>query len=419
MAYYDNFLDTTNAPKTDWIALNQSLIDEEFDNASTIHYDVYVENTFGQLDFSQIDCRVTTLVDTKTGQRINDDYRKLIFQSMDYDPPIGTRYRFSNNIWILFSTDNIKTLTTGEYIRRCNNTMNTQNYYGVIHQEPCYIDYKVTETQLDRGYTLDVPSGRIWVQCQSNSYTNSIDINDRFVFGRQVYKVRQFTDNDRRETFNSNSVYTLQFYADVDNKGEYDNLTYEVADYQDIIFTIETPDEISGIMSTTGQISYNVLRNGELTANEGVTWISSNPEIATVNSSGEYTLVSDGNCVFTGVLDNNSIFTTTINVVVSSTIASNYTYEISPSTRKVYLSQSQIYEIYEYNNGIKDDATFEFTLNNNGIPSSYYTFTINNNNSFTILNKKKFKDLPLEVTCRSSVTQENSAVIQIYLGGLS
>lgn len=164
MSYYSNFVITNKNPKQKWKDGLQALVDKEFTNASSFTEDVEEEIEFGSLEFKPINVRVNSLVDAKTGQRINDDYKKIIFPDLDYQPVIGTRYRFDNNIWIVFSTDNVKTDTSAVYVRRCNNTMNTQDKYGNIHREPCYIDYKVTENQLFRNYSIDIPSGRIWIK---------------------------------------------------------------------------------------------------------------------------------------------------------------------------------------------------------------------------------------------------------------
>ena len=148
MAFYDFYMQAVSNPKQAWKEGFQALVDDQFENASTVQYDVEEEDGFGTLKFHSIECRINSLVDAKTGQRVNDDYKKIIFPDLDKAPDLGTRYRFDNNIWIVFSTDNIKTDTSSAYLRRCNNVLTIEDKYGVIHHEPCYIDYKVTETQL-------------------------------------------------------------------------------------------------------------------------------------------------------------------------------------------------------------------------------------------------------------------------------
>ena len=195
MAYYDGFMACNHArPKQYWKEQLQEMVNQEFENSSTVQYDIEEEVAFGTLEFKTLsECRITTLVDAKTGQRVNDDYKRIIFKDLTKMPELGTRYRFDNNIWMVFSTDNIKTDTSSAYLRRCNNVLTIEDKYCNIHQEPCYIDYKITESQLFKEWTLDVPQGRIYVTCQLNQHTQDVDINKRYIFNDNVYKVKPIT----------------------------------------------------------------------------------------------------------------------------------------------------------------------------------------------------------------------------------
>ena len=153
MAYYDSFIAINKSPRESYKEQLQEVVNQLFINAPTYYEDVEEEDSFGSQTYHKINVRVNNLVDAKTGQRVNDDFKKLIFEDIHYMPPIGTRYKFNNNIWIVFSTDNVKTDTASVYVRRCNNTLNTQDEYGNIHQEPCYVDYSLTETQIFKEYS--------------------------------------------------------------------------------------------------------------------------------------------------------------------------------------------------------------------------------------------------------------------------
>ena len=151
MKYYDTFISNTPEPYDRWHDAMQALVDKTFTNSSTYQKSgIEEEIAFGTLEFKPVICRVTTLIDATTGQRVNDDYRKIIFPDIKHCPELGTRYRFENNIWIVYSLENILTATSSVYVRRCNNTINTEDKYGNIHKEPCVIDYKINETQLQR-----------------------------------------------------------------------------------------------------------------------------------------------------------------------------------------------------------------------------------------------------------------------------
>jgi hypothetical protein len=413
VTYYDTFVRSSKTPKEKWKSGLQAFVDKEFVNASTHQTDVEEEIKFGTLEFKIIDCRINSLVDAKTGQRVNDDYKKIIFPDLDYKPPIGTRYRFDDNIWIVFSTDNIRTDTADVYIRRCNNTINTQDKYGNIHREPCYIDYRVTENQLFREYSVDVASGRIWVQCQKNKHTETININDRFIFGDDVFKVRNRGKYDRRYTFDDDSNNIVAFYADYDNKAEYDNLELGVADYINVVYRIDTIKDISNIVGYTDKISYTIYLDDEA-VNEPVTWHSTNSEIVSINkNTGEFVFQNIGECDIIVTMVNRPDVTQSVYISVVSTIVDSYKDIIDPPINYIRLNATMEYSVYEYNNGIRTNT--EFNIFCNGLPTNYYLFK-SDGNEFSITNLKKSSE-PLMVYCVNKRT--NNAVIAIIeLGGV-
>jgi len=247
MAYYDNFLAASVPPSKKWRNQLQDTVDKQFINASTWYDDIWEEKAFGSNSlekivtdeavlknlFTKIDCRINSLVDAKSGQRVNDDYKKLIYKNLDYQPKLGQRYYFDKNIWIIYSVDSIRADSSSSYIRRCNNTINTVLEDGSIHIEPCYIDYKITESQIQHKDNIDTPDSRIEVICQNNSYTSKYKINTRIMFNGSVYKIRQFVNFINSETFNNNSCYVLKFYADYENTNETDDLQQNIANKVD------------------------------------------------------------------------------------------------------------------------------------------------------------------------------------------
>ena len=413
MPFYDNFVASNKNPRDKWKDSLQALVDREFENASTYYKDVEEEIAFGTLKFKPIKVRVNTLVDAKSGQRINDDYRKLIFPDLDYHPDIGTRYKFDNNIWITYSTDNVKTDTSAIYVRRCNNTMNTQDKYGNIHREPCYIDYKVTETQIFRNYSIDVPSGRIWVQCQLNDYTKDINVNDRFIFGNDAYKIRERSRFDRRYTFEDDSVKYISFYADYDNLAPDDNVLDGIANYKNYNYYIESSMYIRDIVGDSGEISYSVYLD-DAEVEEPVIWESSDPEIAEINQSGIYHLKNIGECLFIGKMKNKPDVETRIRVSVVEAVEDSYITILNPTTTYIKLNQTERYSVYEYKNYDMIDTKFDIRCYD--MPSRNYKFSSDGNN-FEITNLKPSDDTLLRVVYTNLRTSESRTLL-VELGGI-
>lgn len=413
MSFYGNFVKSNKSPREKWKDGLQALVDREFANASTYYEDVEEEIGFGTLKFKPINMRVNTLVDAKTGQRINDDYKKLIFPDLDYHPEIGTRYKFDNNIWIVYSTDNIKTDTSAVYVRRCNNTMNMQDEYGNIHREPCYIDYKVTENQIFRNYSIDVPSGRIWIQCQLNDYTKNINVNNRFIFGSDAYKIRERSRFDRRYTFEDSSVRYISFYADYDNLDANDNIELGIANYKEYNYHIESMNSIENIVGFSDNVIATVYLNDEV-VNENIIWESDNTEIAEITLEGKFTLKRAGECSFIGKMANKETVVTKISVSVKESLVDSYKTILNPTTDYIKLNQTEFYSVYEYNNYVLTDTKFDIKCYD--VPNRNYRFESDGNN-FQITNLKTCNDTLLRVVYTNNRTLE-SKIFLIELGGI-
>lgn len=263
--YYSNFLRANKSPKEKWWSHKQALVESQFENSPLYFTDIEIEENFGSLDFTPIEARINTIVDAKSGQRTTEDYKKIIFKDIYKKVVYGTRFFFDNNVWLTYNADNIKSEVNSIYVRRCNNTYNKQLKDGTIHREPCVIDYKVTETQLYKNSSIDIPQTRVFVQMQLNNFTKNIAINDRFIAGGEVYKIRSFHRYDRRQTFVEESVGVVSFYADLDTAMDSDNFELGVANYVCYNEDITSPlkDEIR-ISPNTNKIlngetvSYNV-----------------------------------------------------------------------------------------------------------------------------------------------------------------
>jgi len=414
MAFYDNFCKSILTPKQYWVQGMQEKVNQEFENASTVEYDVEEEIRFGSLEFAPVECRITSLVDAKTGQRVNDDYKKIIYNDLNKKPELGTRYRFDNNIWMVFSTDNLKTVTSSAYLRRCNNTLNIEDKYGLIHHEPCYIDYSLTETQPYKEYTMDVPSGRIGVTCQLNQHTQDIGINRRFVFNDNVYKIRERHKFDRQYTFDKDSAKTLSFYADVDAIADADRMDIGVADYFDPMFVVETVEEIKNVVGFSDKLHHKVLFMDD-TTDESVFYETSDDKVCKINQyNGKFECVGVGTCKLYCRMFNNPKICSVTNVEVVATQSSVAVDIISPEVTYLKLNQKQQYSIYSYLDGVQLDTKFDIQAYD--IPENYFDLESDGNN-FAVLYHRLYSDGILKIVCTNLDTGEKT-ILLLELGGI-
>ena len=412
--YYDSFIHNTARPCEEFHSFQQELVNEEFEYSPTWYEDIEQETEFGSLEFVKIDARINQIMDSKVGDRINDDYRKIIFRDLSFKPELGSRYRFDNNIWIVYSTDNIKNVHSSCYIRRCNNTINIQDDYGNVHQEPCVIDIKPTKSGITEQEYMSTPVARQVLMYQRNKWTKPLFVNSRIMFNRQVYKIGSIMELDRTQTFDPDSIKLVKCYVDNDLVNEYDNEELQIADYKNYAYSVNTINEIIGTRNETGTLTGGVSLNGEPTE-EKINWYSTNENIISINKqTGEYKALNLGKAIIYAKMAKNENFYTKISVEISEEQLSVYKNIINPNINYIPLNHSQEYEIYETLNGIKTDTKFEISVY--GIRDKYYTFT-QNENKFKITNNLQNDNNLLQVECKN--LRDNSVVkLEIELGGL-
>lgn len=221
----------------------QEKINDTYQYASDT-YKIGYEKVFGTLDFEDVVCRVCHAINPKTGDNLGDDFKDLKFFDVSSHHIMGERYFFNNSVWITTNTDNYHYNTQSAIVRRCNNTLNFINSAGEIIQEPCIIEYSLKYANIYYNTLIEVPQGTITVIAQSNKNTSWIRINDRFIFGSQVFKIKTLKDYLRSDTYETDSVPLVEFEMFVDSIAPDDNFDINVANmdrYKDIYPPQETP----------------------------------------------------------------------------------------------------------------------------------------------------------------------------------
>jgi len=197
-----------------WADGLQDLIDQQYANASTF-YDIEEELTKGTLVFTDTTLRVSSAINSTTNEKLGDDFKAILFQSGDHVNGIGYRYRFDDNIWVTINTNNYKSVTTSVIVRRCNNSL---NFYvdDVLVEEPCIIDYNISNNEFDFNKNIDLNDGDIFVAAQYNDTTKDIEINTRFMFGGQAFRVKSIDNLSRHKTLDNDSIYITKMVMKID-----------------------------------------------------------------------------------------------------------------------------------------------------------------------------------------------------------
>ncbi len=416
--------DINISPKDDYIQLAQETLRDQFYNSSDWHT-IQEEDSFASNVYQNVDVRVNNLVTPTTGDNVEDDFKKILFQELDHSVDLGRMYQFESNYWLTINVDKIKTLSQTIVIRRCNNTLRwLDEETGALYTVPCSITYLIKENRdySTAGSAIVVPSGMIECFVQNNSKTHKIKPNQRFLFGNSEnwtsYRIEGggINNYNNQQTMNNETANLIRFSMAVDYKNyATDDLVRGIPNFYDNTYVIElNQSSISGDANQTVQLVPTITLN-EISVSRTVVWSSSNVSIATVNSSGLVTFVGLGTCTISCKLSDNLAISDTCSATTNSVPVDNYQVIISPVSNYILETMERTWTIYLYKNGTQQSDTFIFTLDSNTIPSSYYVYTPLTGNSFKIKNIKKFLTDVLEVNCVSGIY---SKLITVNLRGV-
>lgn len=397
-------------PKSDYVTLFQKTLDEQFYNASN-WWTIQEETSIGSQIFRDVDVRISHVINAETGLKLGDDWKTLYFKSTSIPPELGRFYNFDDSIWLTTNIELYKNLTATCTIRRCNNTLRwIDEATGIFYEEPCAIEYLVKEPRdyATQGSPFKTPGGFVHIDTQFNSRTNLINENQRFLFGNPGhwtgYKVIGTGINDFRNTSTYNwedaRILTLDLIADFVND-ELDDIVNGIADVNTNLYTISiTEDSFSGLPGEGIQLHVDITYNNHSVTRE-VEWSSSNILAATVTSSGYVNFIATGNAVITANIKGNPA-SDTCDIIVSETPETNFEIRISPNKNYVLEGDTQIFQVFLYEDGAETPELLSITCDRNDVPSENYTFTGGSAvNSFQILNKIKDVNSYLTIECSS------------------
>jgi len=419
--YLDASLYMKHTPKDAYLQQFQEIMDKDFKNT----FDWYViqeETVFGTGDYSDIDVRVNHAIDARTGQKLGDDYKLILFSDMQKATGLGYLYYFDDNYWITVNTESIKNLATSITVKRCNNVLRWIDDNGSRKSSPCSIDYLIKENRDygGGGSTVVTPFGVLNVITQLNTDTNLIQANRRFLFGNaqswhgyRVFGGGIASFNNLKTTDNTTcGLLTLTMEVNYTNT-DTDDLVNGIAIDQEIYGISVYPTTITGGVGQTIQLTPTILLNG-IQVDRVVEWSSSDITKATVSSSGVVTLVAQGTChIDVNILENTSI-TTSCAVTIGASPVNTYQIIITPDDNFVLEGDTKIFTVALLKNGADQSAIFTFGVDTGTVPIENYVYTRISDSSFSIENLKRFLTDTIDITCTSGIY---SKVLQIKLRG--
>lgn len=223
--------------------LYQTEIDRHFTYANN-YYEIEREEAVGTNSFVTLGVRIDRATNMNTGLKLSDDFKKLIFQK-DIGVVVGEKFSFAKNIWLAIDDNTLLTSSSSCIVRRCNNIIRYK-IGDSYDSEPCFIDYSSSSNGIDVKKEIKLPDKTIKVYAQNNDITAKITLNQRFIFGSQVFKVVSYEDYNRITTFEKRAGL-LGFTMELDEKSATDDFINDIADNGLVIEETETEVEENGI----------------------------------------------------------------------------------------------------------------------------------------------------------------------------
>lgn len=214
----------------------QALLIEQGQN-STDSFDIQEEIVFASDNYVSENVRITSAVDTSTGLKLSDDWKRILFYAdINHETSVGKKFYFNENFWLTINAENIKTLTASCTVRRANGVLKWMSGSSV-YQEVCCIDPEYKNPRLDVSKDdLSMPQAYVRIYAQQNAKTNTIKTNQRFLFGNssnwncfKVLAPRNFL-NQKTLDNSTSQLLTLEVQESQVDYGS-DDIVNGIADY--------------------------------------------------------------------------------------------------------------------------------------------------------------------------------------------
>lgn len=327
-----------NQPNEKYRELQQAYIDQEWDN-TTSRYVVKEQIDFGSSIYSNIEVWIDYVVGLGSrGTTNGDDFKRLIFQSIDHEIKRGLYYQFDDNYWITYFTDDYNSIVKDCGVRRCNNVMriiDPEN--GSIFSIPCVVDYDMTSPSVQVSTYILTPNNHATVMVQGNADTLRLfKLNTRYMFGGRPFKLLAYQNALIDESISPNpTLLYLDLYLDELHAN--DSIENQLADNGVYQYSIEIDSANMELTTgTTGTLGASISLNGE-EVNREIVWASSDTSVATVDAEGNYKVVgADGqSCQITAMLQGNANVTASIDIAVVSAESLQAKIILEPTFNKV------------------------------------------------------------------------------------
>jgi len=333
--------------------LFQDKVDNDYYYASDV-YDFQNYNTATKT-WENVRYRIAPSYGIVHGSSIKDDYKTVIFKDHNQPSFLGDMWLLDETYWMTIDTGRSKSSSASCQIQRCGDALRFYDDSGIYHEIPAIIS-RMVPYNLDGSEYMMLPmnqlrclvpyidDSKLIVWANEDSPTSKYS---RFILQQYAYKAVSI---DRHSFVRNNIGYIdVRLQSDLIRRG-IDNLTDNIADdIQGVTVDILNGTTTIGIGQTL-QLNASVKRNSIIIDNPTLTYVSSTPTFASVNSNGLVTATSSGtstiSATYAGISDS-------ISVIVAS-VSNNYNIVFSSSTNNLTdmkINQQTTFSAIFTNNG--------------------------------------------------------------------
>ena len=377
----------------------QSLIDAQWDNTTTV-YTIKEETPFRHFKFCEIEARINHVIDeVTTGRKDGNDFRKLIFRSLNHCVELGKYYNFDNNYWLTTFNDEYNSVVKSVIVRRCNNYakyISPDN--GALITIPCILDYTASSPSPQVSGDIITPNNHIVMIIQGNDKTIKWKVNQRFLFNQRPYKITGY-NNYMQDNYVDKNTPLLYFDLFLDEIHPDDDLENNVANTLQYVYTIDLLDKnFEQVTGYKGTLQAEVKCNGEIVDRELV-WCSLDGN-STVDNNGNFELVGNpGTTAQIKVsLKGNPLVSDIIDISIATSAPKEYSIVVTPDISQIKQNTTQKISVFVYLDGEKTDEEASVKIDNNGLEDDYYRFVNEGNNQF-LLQCLYPSSIPLKLVC--------------------
>jgi hypothetical protein len=173
---------------------------------------------------------------------------------------IGSYVKFDNSTWLVFDQwgekDGMKYVAL---VEKCNRTLKWKSKDGVINDINCIASQSPLGSKASQGkndiewnkYDVSLPLGQLYVFVEKNRTSDTIQMNQRFIFGKNVYEVFGIDDIS---FVDNNGHGIIQLMVKIDIKRDSDDFENRIAfnDYKLSVPDIDVTTPPTGNTDDTG-----------------------------------------------------------------------------------------------------------------------------------------------------------------------